>query len=627
LNVEALVGYPLLSAAAIHLAFALLILWRGRKSKVHTLVAWTAVVCCLYCLAGGLTYVRASLGLSYGFFYRTIWIGGLALAVGSQAIAVLVGTYAGVRRAIILASYVFWAAVFAACLATDLIETGSVQLVPFIDRAGALAQPFRLLAALQGLWIVALAVGHRKRAIGYRREQVNYFIAGAISFALGGVIAGVLPVLKIWALDPGLVSYLTLPWVAATYYAISRYRLRDFQVTLSKAIAATSVVLVLGAAHIALFFLLRRLVGTVLGIVLATLLTAVVLFAGPVLPAMRALSDRLTKERTARRNECLGESSPALGSLLSLEDLIRKSIDLVRRGLGVEDAGLLLPDEEGIFQLRVAEGEMNKVRTGLPATSLLAQFLASGQAVAVREEMEGMLSPQDFQPLAVDFDGLAAEAAVAMTFKDALRGILLLGRKADRRALYPGDVDFLGAVANGTAAAIDNARLFEEATKDGLTKMYHRKYFVSRLRVEIARAKRHRRRLALLFIDIDHFKKINDEHGHLAGDQILREVAALILKHCREEDLICRYGGDEFVVLLMDIRQGDGEQAAERLRRIVGQAEASRAFSLTVSIGVQEYSGIDTAMTDDSLLREADGALYEAKRQGRNRVVLAAVPA
>lgn len=627
MNFLALVGYPFLSAAAIHFIFTALLFSRDISRSIGRLAKAMAFLCGLFCLAAGIVYIRAQLGLSYAFFYRSTWVGTLALPVASQMIALLVGSYQGLRRLVIRGSYILWTAVFIACLATDWVETGVSSLVPFVDRAGPLEAPLRLIAAIQALWVMAMAVRHRKKAAGNAREQANYFLLGGIAYALAAVAAAAVQPLSVRAFDPVLAAYLTLPWVAAVYYAVSSSRLSDIQVILSKAAAAATIIAVVGALHVTVFFLLTRHVGTRAGIVLATLVSAVVIFAAPLVPAMNSLGNRLSEKRTARREACLKESVSVLASLQTIVGLRQKTLDLVVRGLGVEDAGLFLPDDGGTYNLHAAEGRIREVRSGLPATSLIAQFLGSGQSVAVREEMKATLPARDFEPLAGEFDALRAETATGMTFQKTLIGILVTGGKADRRAFYPDDIAFLESVASRSAAAIDNARLYEEATTDGLTKVCHRKYFLSRLRVEISRAKRHRRRLAVLFVDIDRFKSINDENGHLAGDQVLRDLAALMMKHCREEDLICRYGGDEFVILLSDLREGEATVVAERLRRTVEEAAIFQAVRLTVSIGVREYAGGEDIPTDRFLLGEADAALYEAKKRGRNRVVAAQLSA
>jgi diguanylate cyclase (GGDEF)-like protein len=158
---------------------------------------------------------------------------------------------------------------------------------------------------------------------------------------------------------------------------------------------------------------------------------------------------------------------------------------------------------------------------------------------------------------------------------------------------------------------------------DDLTKLYNRRELFTRLRQEIARSKRSHIPFSILLIDIDHFKTVNDNYGHLRGDRILTEVADIIRGNCREMDIPCRYGGDEFVVLLPETDRWAAEKAAERLlicfcdRTFLGNEEQPD-LHLTVSIGTSTYES--NVETPEILIERADRALYTAKKGGRNQI-------
>jgi diguanylate cyclase (GGDEF)-like protein len=156
---------------------------------------------------------------------------------------------------------------------------------------------------------------------------------------------------------------------------------------------------------------------------------------------------------------------------------------------------------------------------------------------------------------------------------------------------------------------------------DGLTQAFNKRYFIENLEKEIPRCTRHQRPLSLLMFDIDHFKKINDEHGHLTGDFVLREMARRVRTRVRKEEVFARYGGEEFALVLPETEKENAMKVAEDLRRLVGtdsfDFEGDR-IPVTISLGV---ATTDNEIAPDAFIKLADDNLYKAKRNGRNRVV------
>ena len=192
------------------------------------------------------------------------------------------------------------------------------------------------------------------------------------------------------------------------------------------------------------------------------------------------------------------------------------------------------------------------------------------------------------------------------------------------------EVKALESVADIIATAIQNARHVEQirelAMRDGLTGIFNRRHFESKMRDELERATRYRQPLSVLMIDIDHFKDVNDEYGHLLGDEVLRQVSNLFTTQLRKVDIVCRYGGEEFAVLMPQTPGDKALQVAEKLRRkMAGWHFPGVQRSITASIGVAEYP--EHGETRDSLIRAADAALYLAKQKGRNRVQSASLSA
>ena len=165
-------------------------------------------------------------------------------------------------------------------------------------------------------------------------------------------------------------------------------------------------------------------------------------------------------------------------------------------------------------------------------------------------------------------------------------------------------------------------QLSESALRDGLTKAFNKRYFGERLETEVTYSERHKSPLSLIFIDIDHFKQINDTHGHPGGDTVLAELAAVASESLRAEDIFARYGGEEFAVICRETELRDAAALAERLRAVVEghtfMAEG-KAVPVTISVGVAVMPD-PVVQTASDLVALADECMYRAKRGGRNRV-------
>jgi diguanylate cyclase (GGDEF)-like protein/PAS domain S-box-containing protein len=181
--------------------------------------------------------------------------------------------------------------------------------------------------------------------------------------------------------------------------------------------------------------------------------------------------------------------------------------------------------------------------------------------------------------------------------------------------------------ANQAAIAIENARLFEQvqrlAVTDPLTNLHNRRYFFEVAHREMERARRYESPLSLIMIDIDRFKEVNDTHGHLIGDLVLKHIAERLKGQLREIDVLCRYGGEEFVILLPDTNLEAAYQVAERLRLAIVQTPIQaegNLVNITTSLGVAHMDA--NCQQIDDLIRYADLALYQAKSAGRNQSIL-----
>ncbi|MFH1259009.1 MAG: diguanylate cyclase [Elusimicrobiota bacterium] len=216
---------------------------------------------------------------------------------------------------------------------------------------------------------------------------------------------------------------------------------------------------------------------------------------------------------------------------------------------------------------------------------------------------------------------LKCELLVPFIEKEVLKGLLVLGPKLSNKPFTEDDLEFLSTLANLGGLSLENAQLYTMAITDGLTNLYVQRYFTLRLDDEIRRAKRYQHKTSLLMIDIDHFKLVNDTYGHLAGNKVLVEIADVLKKTTRGIDLLSRYGGEEFAVLMPETDRDSAMILAERLRKkteetIVKVKEGN--IKVTISLGLATFP--ENAGTSFDLIDHADTMLYQAKEGGRNRV-------
>ena len=178
-------------------------------------------------------------------------------------------------------------------------------------------------------------------------------------------------------------------------------------------------------------------------------------------------------------------------------------------------------------------------------------------------------------------------------------------------------------LAGGNVEAEYHEEIYRLTIIDALTDIHNKRYLLEFLDRELARSARYRRPLSLVLFDLDRFKKVNDELGHLGGDFTLREVAACVKAIVRKEELFARYGGEEFAVVLPETDRAGGLQFAERIREVVEKRSfqyEDKNYGITISLGVASTEG-DAGLTPHELIRQADEKLYQAKREGRNRVI------
>ncbi len=218
--------------------------------------------------------------------------------------------------------------------------------------------------------------------------------------------------------------------------------------------------------------------------------------------------------------------------------------------------------------------------------------------------------------------------SVPMLWQDQAEGVIQVFRQAGKASFRSTDQELLSLFASQAASALENARLYErlqrQAITDELTGVYNRRGLFELGRREVERSRRYHHNLSAILFDIDHFKQVNDHYGHAVGDQVLAALGKICYSSVREVDIVGRYGGEEFVVLLPEVDLIVAKQVAERLRSVIGQIivalDEQEELRLTVSLGVASLAENDSDL--DALLNRADDAMYAAKNAGRNRVIV-----
>ena len=352
--------------------------------------------------------------------------------------------------------------------------------------------------------------------------------------------------------------------------------------------------------------------------------------------ALRARLAALTEE-VSRNEALLRKSQERELELLragSLAQLFERLLVGLRASYQLDGVMLVLNDPQHEIRHLISGDDLAH---GPQAGVLFVDALmtVAPQLGALERPWLGPYQRADHELLLPGRDHPASLALIPLRRHDELDGVLVFASNDPFRFTRELASDFLAHLGLVAAICVENAvnraRLLRSGLTDFLTGFHNRRYLHARLREELARAQRARLPLVCLMIDVDHFKRINDQYGHLAGDAVLREVAQRIDTEMRISDTGARFGGDEFAMVLAQADIADGERVARRVLHAVGQEPIpigtgpdAASETVTLSIGVAAANPgpgpHDYKVLAERLIAEADAALYRAKSAGRNRV-------
>jgi diguanylate cyclase (GGDEF)-like protein len=322
--------------------------------------------------------------------------------------------------------------------------------------------------------------------------------------------------------------------------------------------------------------------------------------------------------------ETLREAGLTLSAKLDFDQISSLILELLKRVIPY-DIGAFLTLEGGELKMAAIKRPAD-VRNLIGETFPAAGTRLCNTAVQMKRPLISPISsPEDvLLPLRPDQD-VRWFLGVPIVYRDRVTGLIALYNFGNR-AFTEADARVAELFASQVAIAMENSRQVaqyeRQAVTDVLTGLYNRRAFIPMGEKEVGRARRYRRPLALILFDIDHFKKVNDAHGHIIGDRVLQVLTNLVTKTTRATDLVCRYGGEEFIVLMPEANREEGLAMAERLRQEISRMTVVTEvgdLSLTVSLGVAALAAEEDEALEN-LISRADRAMYQAKAAGRNTV-------
>ncbi len=320
----------------------------------------------------------------------------------------------------------------------------------------------------------------------------------------------------------------------------------------------------------------------------------------------------------------LNQISQAIGSILDIKELLKRLNDIILGVMGVSYSTIILYDES-TNRLKVHTTNISNINE----LATITDNINSGVLVDAMNKGESILenNVDYFQYIFTCGRNINSLMCIPLTTNSRKFGLILVEHTFSN-AFDDENVRFLNIISQQVGIVMENAELYyqmkEVARRDGLTGIYNRQYFQERLEIEFKEAKRDNYPLSLAIFDIDFFKKFNDTYGHMFGDRVLISTVEVVKAELRKNDMIARFGGEEFIILLPRTNLSDAYEKVEILRKKISEniiEDNLISASVTASFGISSFD--ECAFNENDLVRTADDALYDAKSAGRNCVTTA----
>jgi diguanylate cyclase (GGDEF)-like protein len=324
------------------------------------------------------------------------------------------------------------------------------------------------------------------------------------------------------------------------------------------------------------------------------------------------------ERQRARQLQAINTIAQQSTAIMELDDLLHRACSVIQQAFQVSHVSLCLREEEELV-MRAHHGSLTPCFPPLSRFSATRQPWAdviASNATVVERDLS--MSPNASRL----FKECASRMSIPLISFGQTHGVLSL-HSVERNDFLENDFQPLESVADICASSIQNAhyvqRVKQLAYLDGLTGIFNRRFFELRIMEEIERARRYGAGLSVVMADIDNFKQLNDDLGHLVGDEVLRQVSSLFHQQLRKVDVVCRYGGEEFAILLSQTNEQQAIAIAEKLRNLIAEWRfpgVPRRVTISAGVSIFPIHG----RTRDEMVRAADNGLYAAKAGGRNRV-------
>lgn len=615
-----------LLVALINTGIALFILIKGVKKNYIKWIALTSFFTALYAFP----YIFLMFRPQSGFLGKFTWIG--IFAFPSNLIFVMEYIKYSRLKIIVFGVLGFLLAglILIIVLTTNLIVPDIIYWYP--QRKAFGYGPLHIFPRLYVIIVSFLCAGLLAKAYKkenpLQKEKIKYFLAGLFIFIFSAVLfTGVLPLLtkKLYIDFP---LYFSSLWMILTIYAVYKYKLFEINFVIARSLLIAFVAGALIFIHITAGWMLDKILPNVLSNLFSTLLVAGIFFLTPFRYKTQAFFDRIFLKNRYQYLELIKNSIKVLNTFPNINALLEYIVQIVKTAFNPIRVAVLIRGTGDTYNIEVADGLPDNI-IQQPVSDGLVIWLNRNRQTFIRDEWLEKTSEWHASGLYKVLQNLEAQICIPLVYRKEVKGILSMSNKGNGKTYTVQDIDLLEFLCTETATIIENSRLSYEATVDELTKLHHRRLFMPQLEEAVSKSKEEKFPIGILMIDVDYFKKINDTFGHLCGDEALKYIADILSRFCGSQDMVYRYGGEEFAVIVVERLRGNGppEKILNNYAEGIRESAESSPFAckhgslnITISIGATIFFGSNPDITAEDLIKKADSALYLAKEKGRNRV-------